>query len=42
MEDYLHQYGVLVLYSLLAIAVPVGMLLLSYFATFLKIRPIKE
>ena len=39
MEDYLHQYGVLVLYSLLAIAVPVGMLLLSYFATFLKIRP---
>ncbi|MBI21365.1 MAG: NADH:ubiquinone oxidoreductase subunit A [Chloroflexi bacterium] len=41
MEDYLLQYGVLVVYALLAIAVPIGMLLISYLATFIKIRPSK-
>ena len=41
MEDYLLQYGVLIVYALLAIAVPIGMLLISYLATFIKIRPSK-
>jgi NADH-quinone oxidoreductase subunit A len=39
LTDYFRGYGLLAIFVAVAIAVPVGMLLLSYIATFLRIRP---
>ena len=39
MEYYFHQYGVLLIYTILALFVPVGMLLVSYMAQFIKVPP---
>ena len=41
MEDYFHQYGLLAMFVLVATAVPIGMLLLSYLASKVSIRPYK-
>ena len=40
-EDYFRQYAVLAIFALGAVAVPVGMLLISWLATFVRIRPLK-
>jgi NADH-quinone oxidoreductase subunit A len=39
--DYLRSYGVLAIFIGLAIAVPLGMLALSWGATKLKVRPVR-
>tara|TARA_B110000263_G_scaffold218915_1_gene205849 strand:- start:421 stop:819 length:399 start_codon:yes stop_codon:yes gene_type:complete len=41
MEGYFHQYGLLAMFVLVATAVPIGMLLLSYLASKVSIRPYK-
>lgn len=41
MEEYLRQYGLIAIFGVLALAVPVGMLLLSWLASFVRIRPNK-
>lgn len=38
-EDYFRQYGVLVIFLAVALAVPIGMLGLSYAAQFIRVRP---
>ncbi len=38
-EDYFRQYGILLIFLLVALAVPIGMLGLSYAAQFVRIRP---
>ena len=40
-DDYLRQYGFILIFSALAIMVPVGMLLVSWMATLVRIRPHK-
>lgn len=39
LDDYFRQYGLLLLFAAIAVTVPVGMLALSYAASFVKIRP---
>ena len=39
LDDYLRQYGLLAVFLAVAIAVPVGMLLMSYMASFIRVRP---
>ena len=39
LEDYFRQYGILVMFLMVAIGVPIGMLLLSYAAQFIRVRP---
>ena len=39
LDDYFRQYGLLFLFAAIAVTVPMGMLALSYAATFVKIRP---
>jgi NADH-quinone oxidoreductase subunit A len=39
LDDYFRQYGLLFLFAAIAVTVPMGMLALSYAASFVKIRP---
>ena len=39
LDNYYHMYGVIVIFAALAVAVPVGMLLMSWSLSLLKIRP---
>ena len=39
LEDYFRQYGLLALFSIIAVLVPIGMLAVSYMSTFFRIRP---
>ena len=41
MENYFHQYGLLAMFVVVATAVPIGMLLVSYLASMVSIRPYK-
>ena len=38
-EDYFRQYALLIIFAIAAVTVPVGMLMMSYMAQFVKIRP---
>lgn len=38
-DEYFRNYGVLIIFAGTVVAVPVGMLLMSYGATFIKVRP---
>ena len=40
-DDYLRQYGFILIFAGVAILVPVSMLLLSWMASFVRIRPYK-
>ncbi len=40
-DDYFRQYGLIVIFAGVAVAVPVVMLLLSWLASFVRIRPHK-
>ncbi len=42
LEDYFRQYGLLFLFAVIAVTVPVGMLALSYAASFVRIRPTRQ
>ncbi len=39
LEDYFRQYGILFIFIAVALAVPIGMLAMSYAAQFVKVRP---
>lgn len=39
LDDYFRQYGLLLLFAAIAVTVPLGMLALSYAASFVRIRP---
>jgi NADH-quinone oxidoreductase subunit A len=39
LEDYLRQYGLIAIFAVIAFIVPTSMLLMSYFASRLGIRP---
>ena len=39
LDDYFRQYGLIAIFSALAVAVPTGMLLASWVFSLLKIRP---
>ncbi len=39
LDDYFRQYGLLLLFAAIAVTVPVGMLALSYAASFIRVRP---
>ena len=41
LDDYFRQYGLIAIFSALAVAVPTGMLLLSWLLSVVKIRPQK-
>jgi NADH-quinone oxidoreductase subunit A len=41
LDDYFRQYGLIAIFTALAVAVPTGMLLLSWFFSLVKIRPQK-
>ena len=41
LDDYFRQYGLIAIFTALAVAVPTGMLLLSWFFSLVKIRPKK-
>lgn len=41
MEEYLRQYGLIAIFSLLAVLVPTGTLLISWLASFVRVRPRK-
>lgn len=41
MDEYLRQYGLIAIFTVLAVLVPVGMLMLSWMASFVRIRPRK-
>tara|TARA_Y100000996_G_scaffold269944_1_gene212492 strand:+ start:416 stop:814 length:399 start_codon:yes stop_codon:yes gene_type:complete len=41
MENYFHQYGLLAMFVVVATAVPIGMLVVSYLASMVSIRPHK-
>ena len=41
LDDYFRQYGLIAIFSALAVAVPTGMLLTSWALSLLKIRPSK-
>ena len=38
-EDYFRQYALVIIFASAAVSVPVGMLMMSYMAQFIKIRP---
>ena len=38
-EDYFRQYVLLVIFAIAAVTVPAGMLMASYMAQFIKVRP---
>ena len=38
-EDYFRQYALLAIFGLAAVSVPVGMLMMSYLAQFVRVRP---
>ncbi len=38
-EDYFRQYALLIIFGAAAVAVPVGMLMMSYMGQFMKVRP---
>lgn len=39
LEEYFRQYGILVIFLAVAVAVPIGMLLMSFLAEFIRVRP---
>ena len=41
LDDYFRQYGLILILTTVAVVVPVGMLMLSWMFTFLRIRPNK-
>lgn len=41
LDDYFRQYGLIAIFTALAVAVPTGMLLLSWIFSLVKIRPKK-
>tara|TARA_B100000745_G_C20052744_1_gene359083 strand:- start:258 stop:653 length:396 start_codon:yes stop_codon:yes gene_type:complete len=41
LDDYFRQYGLIAIFTALAVAVPTGMLLLSWVFSLVKIRPNK-
>ena len=41
LDDYFRQYGLIAIFSALAVAVPTGMLLVSWLLSVVKIRPQK-
>ena len=38
-DEYIRQYGVIAIFAALAVAVPTGMLLISWLLSVLKVRP---
>jgi NADH-quinone oxidoreductase subunit A len=40
-DDYFRQYGLIAVFAALAVAVPTGMLVMSWFLSLIKIRPRK-
>ena len=38
-EDYFRQYALLAIFAVAAVSVPVGMLMMSYLAQFVRVRP---
>ncbi|MEK9675154.1 MAG: NADH-quinone oxidoreductase subunit A [Chloroflexota bacterium] len=38
-EDYFRQYALLIIFAIVAVTVPVGMLMMSYMAQFIRVRP---
>ena len=38
-EEYFRQYAILIIFTLVATTVPIGMLAISYFAQFINVRP---
>ncbi|MBI2871996.1 MAG: NADH-quinone oxidoreductase subunit A [Chloroflexi bacterium] len=41
MEDYFRQYGLVAIFSVIALALPLTMLILSWLARYVRIRPYK-
>ena len=41
LDDYFRQYGLIAIFTALAVAVPTGMLLMSWFFSLVKVRPNK-
>ena len=41
LDDYFRQYGLIAIFAALAVAVPTGMLLASWFASLVRVRPSK-
>ncbi len=41
LDDYFRQYGLILILTIVAVVVPVGMLMLSWLFSFLRIRPHK-
>ena len=41
LDDYFLQYGLIAIFTALAVAVPTGMLLVSWFLSLLRVRPQK-
>ncbi|MDO8750050.1 MAG: NADH-quinone oxidoreductase subunit A [Dehalococcoidia bacterium] len=41
LDDYFRQYGLILILTIVAVVVPVGMLMLSWLFTFIRIRPSK-
>ena len=39
LDDYFRQYGLIAIFTALAVAVPTGMLIASWVLAFMKIRP---
>ena len=40
-DDYFRQYGLIAIFIVIALLVPVGMLAISWLASFVRIRPYK-
>lgn len=38
-EDYFRQYALLIIFAIVAVTVPIGMLMMSYMAQFIGVRP---
>ncbi|MGA0276094.1 MAG: NADH-quinone oxidoreductase subunit A [Dehalococcoidia bacterium] len=38
-EDYFRQYALLIIFAIVAVTVPVGMLMMSYMTQFIRVRP---
>ncbi|MAR34169.1 MAG: NADH:ubiquinone oxidoreductase subunit A [Chloroflexi bacterium] len=38
-EEYFRQYAILIIFSIVATSVPIGMLAISFIAQFIKVRP---
>ena len=39
MDEYFRQYGVIAIFASLAVAIPVGMFLISWLLSLVKVRP---